>query len=112
VPRVTQPRPQNGIAFVVALPGELRANRTFAETVADIEIAIERAPKAISPFALPRKVMWAFLDEIEEVVVPGIRLNDPPAAGKGLGEGGDLGHQPTSARSLQSHEIVGRGSER
>jgi hypothetical protein len=44
--------------------------------------------------------MLGFLDEIEEVIVPGIHLDDPPAAGKGLREGGDLGHQPTSVRSF------------
>jgi hypothetical protein len=37
---------------------------------------------------------------LEEVIVPGIHLDDPPAAGKGLGEGRDLGDQPTSTRSF------------
>ena len=51
-------------------------------------------------------------DEIEEVVVPDVHLDDAPAAGKGLGEGGNLGHQPVSAMQLrQPHQIVGGGSE-
>ena len=43
-----------------------------------------------------------FLDEIEEVVIPNIHLDDAPAAGKGLGEAGNLGHQPVSAMSFGS----------
>ena len=56
------------------------------------------APKAISPLTAPSKVM--FFDEVEEVVVPDIRLDDAPAAGEGPGEGRNGGHQPGSAKSF------------
>ena len=41
-------------------------------------------------------------DKIEEVAVPDVHLDDAPAADKGLGEAGHLGHQPVSAISLGS----------
>jgi hypothetical protein len=40
------------------------------------------------------------LDKIEEVAVPGVHLDDPPAAGERLGEGRNLGHQPGAASSF------------
>lgn len=53
-----------------------------------------------------------FLDEIEEVVIPNIRLDDAPAAGKGLGEAANLGHQPVSAMSFGSRtRLLGSGYE-
>lgn len=36
----------------------------------------------------------AIPDEIKEVVIPKIYLYDAPTAGNGLGEAGNLGHQP------------------
>ena len=40
------------------------------------------------------------LDEIKEVFVPNVHLDDTPATGKSLGEGGKLCHQPFSAMSF------------
>ena len=62
----------DGIAFVVTLPGELRAGRTFAGAVADIEIAIEGAEGDLAVCTATQGNV-GFLDKIEEVIVPGIR---------------------------------------
>jgi hypothetical protein len=43
-----------------------------------------------------------FVDEVEEVVFLDVHLDDAPTAGKSLGEGGSLGHQPTCAMSFGS----------
>ena len=60
------------------------------------------APKAISPIRRAVQCEMRLFDEIEEVVVPDVHLDDAPAAGKGLGEGRNLGHQPVSAMSFGS----------
>ena len=43
-----------------------------------------------------------FHQAVEEVAVPGVHFDDAPAASKGLGETGHLGHQPASAIRLGS----------
>lgn len=83
------------------LPRELGRRCAIPRAVANIEEASQRAEGDFAVRrALERKVR--LFNEIEEVVVPDIHPDDAPAAGEGLGEGGNLGHQPAPARSLGS----------
>ncbi len=82
-------------------PRELRAGGSVARAVADVEEALERTE---GDFAVSCAVEGEvrFLNEVEEVVVPIVHLDDAPAAGEGLGEGGNPGHQPVPVMSLGS----------
>ena len=94
-------RRQIGIveARLVSLPRELRGRRAVAGAVANIEEALQCAE---SDFAVRRafECQMRRLDEIKEVFVPNVHLDDTPATGKSLGEGGKLCHQPFSAMSF------------
>jgi hypothetical protein len=59
----------------------------LAGECAEGNLTIGRSPKG----------QMRFLAEVEQVIVPMIHLDDAPAAGKGLGEGRNLGHHPVSA---------------
>src|ERR1700722_1993319 len=89
------------VVLIMSFPRELRAGGAVAGAVADIEEALQRAE---GDLAVGRAFegQMRLLDEIEEVVVPDIHLDDAPASGKRLGEGGNPGHQPGSASSLGS----------
>ena len=70
------------------------------QLVADIEEALQRAE---GDLAVGRAFegQMRLLDEIEEVVIPDIHLDDAPASGKRLGEGGNpwpsAGHKGASS---------------
>ena len=89
------------VVLVVTFPRELCTGCAVSRAVADIEDALQRAEGDLAVGSAPEGEMRLF-DEIEEVFVPDIRLDDAPAAGKGLGEGGNLGHQPGPAISFGS----------
>ena len=106
MPIVTQPRPQAG-SFSSWPPGELGAGCVVPRAVAGIEEAFQRAEGDFAIRCAGEGEVRLF-DEIEEVGVPYNHLGpragpgDAPAAGEGLRKGGNLGHQPASARSLGS----------
>src|ERR1700719_2435989 len=81
------------------LPRELRGRRAVAGAVANIEEALQCAE---GDFAVRRafECQMRSLDKIKEVFVPNVHLDDTPATGKSLGEGGKLCHQPISAMSF------------
>ena len=89
------------IILVVSFPREFRAGRAVSRAVADIEEALQRAEGDLAVRRAFERQMRLF-DEIEEIVVPDIHLDDAPAAGKGLCEGWNLGHQLVSAMSFGS----------
>ena len=83
------------VVLIISLPRELRARRTVAGAVANIEEALQCAE---GDFAVRRafECQMRRLDEIKEVFVPNVRLDDAPATDKSLGDGGKLCHQPFS----------------
>jgi hypothetical protein len=85
-----------GIVVIVAFPGELGAGRSVARAVANIEEAFEGTEGDLAVRAALEADV-GLLDKVEEVIIPGIHLDDPPTASEGFGEGRDLGHQRTSA---------------
>src|ERR1700691_3336480 len=87
------------VVLIISLPREFRAGRAVAGAVAHIEEALECAE---GDFAVRRgfECQMRRLDEIKEVFVPNLHLDDAPAPGKSLGEGGKLDHQPGSAMSF------------
>ena|SRR6185437_1094776 len=95
------PRPQAGSFSSKPSQGELSAGGAIPRAVADVEEALEGAEDDFAVgFALEGEVR--FLDEVKEVVAPGVHLDKAPAAGESFGEGGDLCHQWVSASSLGS----------
>src|SRR6478609_717211 len=84
------------VGFVIALPGELGAGRAVPRAVADIEEALhgDEGDLAVG-CALEAEV--GLFAKVENVVVPGVHLDDAPAAGEGLCEGWNLGHHAGSA---------------
>ena len=80
-----------GVILVVSFPRELRAGRTVSRTVADVEKALQRAEGNFT-VGLTLEGEMRLFDKIEEVAVPVVHFDDAPAASKGLGEAGYLGH--------------------
>ena len=87
------------VVLIISSPRELRGRRAVAGAVANIEEALQCAE---SDFAVRRafECQMRRLDEIKEVFVSNVHLDDTPATGKSLGEGGKLCDQPFSAMSF------------
>src|SRR5215212_5066835 len=83
--------PADRVIVVMALPGELGTGRPVARAVAHIEKALERSEDDLAA-RRSREGEVRLLDEVEDIVVPGVHLDDAPAPGKRLGKGGHLRH--------------------
>src|SRR6185369_9000747 len=94
------PAAATGVFSIIgALPGELCAGRSVSNAVTNIKIAAERDKGDLAIGTGPEGDV-RFPALIKVIIVPDIHLDDPPAAGEGLSEGGNLGHQTVSATSV------------
>lgn len=88
MPTGAHPRPHAG-SFSSCPSRELRAGRAVARTAANIEETLEGAEGDFTVRSALKAEM-RLIDEVEEVVVPGVHLDDAPTTDEGLGEGETL----------------------
>src|SRR5215213_7434869 len=90
VPKLAHSRPQAG--SLSSWPcQELGTGRPVARAIAHIQKALERSEDDLAA-RLSREGEVRLFNEVEDIAVPGIHLDNAPASGKRLGEGGPLRH--------------------